>query len=381
MHTVLVYDPGAASPQSTAGCIRQISTSELPALLVRPEVTIWLDLCAPVDEADEALLRDVFRFHPMTLEDTFAAREQPKIAPFDGYLYVITHGLLAGSTADFAESLELDAFLGKNFLVTHHAKPSRSVAGITDAVLRDGGPMRRGSTLLLHAILDTQIEGISEVVEGIEARLEELEGCVFAAPRTFDLEGLLDLKRTMLKLRRFMSRQRDVVLRIGRQEFGLVSSADSMLFRDLHDQLTRLVDLVENYREMAISILDVYLAMTNNRLNETMRFLAVFTAVLMPMTVITGVYGMNFEHMPELRAVWGYPMVLGTMAVTSFLVVRFFRKRGMIGAAMVPAPAPRIAEPEAIAPSASSSALQPVTGAWRRTAGRRTVSSIPSHNP
>jgi magnesium transporter len=170
----------------------------------------------------------------------------------------------------------------------------------------------------------------------------------------------------MLKLRRFMGRQRDVVLRIGRQEFGLVSESDALLFRDLHDQLTRLVDLVENYREIAISILDVYLALTNNRLNETMRFLTMFTAVLMPMTVITGIYGMNFDHMPELRVPWGYPLVLGVMAVTCLLVVRFFRQRGLIGS-----------------PAALSSIGRGdrVSAASRRTGDRPTAGSTPARSP
>jgi hypothetical protein len=128
-----------------------------------------------------------------------------------------------------------------------------------------------------------------------------------------------------------MSKQREVVLRLGRQEFKLVTPQEAMLFRDVHDHLTRINDLLENFREMLTSIQEAYLSVTSNRLNEIMKFLTLFTAVLMPLTVITGIYGMNFEHMPELRERLGYPAVLAIMGVVSGSVLVYFWRRGWLG--------------------------------------------------
>lgn len=371
MHTIY-------SVPADGGPVLQVLTDDLPRLLRDPRTFLWVDVSGPLEPEDEALAREVFRFHPLALADCFEAREQPKVEAFDGYLNVITHGLLAGSTAEEAETIELDAFLGPNYLFTFHAAHSRSIARVRGQVERDGGPLRRGPSFLLHAVLDAQVDGIEEVIDGIEEQLDLLEGEVFTAPARFDLERLLAVKRTTIKLRRWMNRQREAILRVARQEFGpLVGPSDALLYRDVHDHLARFADQLENARESAISILDVYLALTNNRLNETMKFLTLFTAILMPLTVISGIYGMNFEFMPELHAKWGYPAALLAMATTALLVVRFFQKRGLLGnsaASLTPASssdsrslAASLPEPRSPAASPSSQLTK------RRTTSRRRV--------
>jgi magnesium transporter len=128
-----------------------------------------------------------------------------------------------------------------------------------------------------------------------------------------------------------MSKQRDVLLRLGRHEFALIPDGDAMLFRDVYDHLVRINDLLENFREMLTSIQEAHLSVTSNRLNEIMKFLTIFTAVLMPLTVIAGIYGMNFQHMPELASRWGYPLTLVSMVVVAGGVLLYFRRRGWLG--------------------------------------------------
>jgi magnesium transporter len=312
--------------------LTDVRPSELPALLADPEVNVWVDSWGSENEPAVQLARDLFKFHPIVINDCFEAREHPKLEVFDDHLFLITHGLTADSTVDHVEIVELDVFLGQRFLFTYHERDSRSVARGLELVLRNhGGPLRRGPAPLLHAILDRQVESLTPVLDGLETRIEGIEDRVILHPTNRDLTTTLALKRTTLQLRRWLSKQREVVLRLSRNEFSLVAPGDAILFRDVYDHLQRFTDVLENEREMIVGVQETYMSVINLRLGEIMKFLTIFTAVLMPLTVITGIYGMNFEHMPELKARWGYPMVLSTMVVTALVVLFLFRRRGWIG--------------------------------------------------
>jgi magnesium transporter len=320
--------------------VREASTDELPRLLDDPEAHLWVDLAGP-DEAARRIVRDIFKFHPLAIEDCFGAREHPKAEAFDGYVYVITHGLAEGSTAERHDTVELDAFVGKRYLVTYHAKPSRSIAAVEELVRRGGDLLRRGPTNVLHAVLDEQSHRIEPVLDSIDERLAGLEERVITRPRSQDLVLLMALRRNILHLRRWLTKQRDVVMRLARNEFNLGTPQEALPFRDVYDSLQRFTDLLENYRELSTSVQEAYLTVTSNRLNETMKYLTIFTAVLMPLTVITGIYGMNFEHMPELHWKGGYPLVIALMLVTMVAVLGFFKRRGWIGADSDAIPPPR----------------------------------------
>jgi magnesium transporter len=319
----------AAVPGEPA--VRERAPEELRALLARRDARVWVDLSAPIGDAETAILRDVFKFHPLAIEDCFGSRVQPKVDEYEGYLYLITHGLSAGANADDAEPVELDAFLGPNFLVTHHAGASRSIATVTEQVTRTGIPLQQSATAVLHAILDRQIDGLESVLDNIEARIEKLEDAVFARPRNAHIASLLSVKRNILELRRWTAKQREVLLRLGRREFALISAEDALLFRDVHDHLVRINDLLEGFRDMLTSIQEAYLSAVSNRTNDIMRFLTLFSTIMMPLTVLTGIYGMNFDHMPELRSRHGYPLVLLGMLVIAGSMLLYFRHRGWLG--------------------------------------------------
>ena len=311
--------------------MREHALDQLSALLARPGARIWVDLTAPVGEDEIAVLRDVFKFHPLAIEDCLGSRAHPKIDEYEGYLYLITHGLSAGANADSAEPVELDAFLGPNFLVTHHAGVSRSVAAVIEQVTRTGFPLQQSPTAVLYAILDRQVDGLEAVLDNIEARIEKLEDAVFARPRNALIASLLSVKRNILELRRWTNKQREVLLRLGRREFALISAEEALLFRDVHDHLARINDLLEAFRDMLTSIQEAYLSAVSNRTNDIMRFLTLFSTIMMPLTVLTGIYGMNFEHMPELRSRYGYPLVLLGMIVIAGSMLVYFRHRGWLG--------------------------------------------------
>jgi len=311
--------------------VRDATADELPALLTRSGARVWVDLSAPIGEAETAIVRDVFKLHPLAIEDCFERRAHPKIDEYDGYLYLITHGLSAGATADSAEPVELDAFLGANYLVTHHADASRSVAAVIEQVTRTGIPLNQGPAAVLHAILDRQVDGLEAVLDNFEERIETLEDAVFARPRNDHIASLLSMKRNILELRRWTAKQREVLLRLGRREFALITAEDTLLFRDVHDHLVRINDLLEVFRDMLTSIQEAYLSVVSNRTNDIMRFLTLFSTIMMPLTVLTGIYGMNFDHMPELRSAHGYPLVLVGMLLIAGSMLLYFRHRGWLG--------------------------------------------------
>jgi magnesium transporter len=307
------------------------SADQLPALLNDSDTYVWVDLTSPTTPEERALLSDVFEFHPVAIEDCLGVRTHPKIDEFEGYLYIITHGLKAGSTAEAIQPDELDVFLGSRYLVTHHADDSRSVAAVIETVLKAGLPLRRGPVAVLHALLDRQVEGLEGVIDDVEERIEGLEDAVFGRAANTSIATLLSVKRSILQLRRWMSKQRDVVLRLGRQEFPEIPARDALLFRDDYDHLVRINDLLENFREMLTSVQDAHLAVTSNRLNEVMKFLTVGTVLFGPATLIAGIYGMNFQHMPEISWYWGYPLAIGLMVGVEGAILLYFRRRGWIG--------------------------------------------------
>lgn len=312
--------------------LTNVAPDELPALLEDAAVHVWVDLSGPPDDTSRHIVEDILRFHPLAVEDCFEERGRPKIEAYEGYVYVITHGLSRGSTAEEIDAVELDVFLGRRYLVTYHSKESRSVEAAWQAVLRSGEPLRRGTATMLQAILDRQVDGIEPVLDSIEARIGELEDCVLLRAHAEDLVRLMALRRNTLTLRRWLGLQRDVVLRLARSEFDFVSPQDALLFRDTHDHLSRFTELLETYRELVTSLQEAYLSVVNNRLGETMKFLTVFTAVMMPLTVLTGFYGMNFEHMPGLHSSLGFPIFVGVMAVTAVGALWFAWHKRWLGA-------------------------------------------------
>jgi magnesium transporter len=310
----------------------EVPVADLSGLLAEESVHVWIDSWGVDNPEAVQLARQLFGFHPLVIDDCFEAREHPKVEPFPEYIFLITHGIAPDAHAEDAETIELDVFLGKRFLFTYHERPSRSVAGTADLVRRNqGGPLTRGPGAVLHAILDRQVDSMEPLVDQVETRIEEVEDRVLVRPGSADLVTLLALKRNILKLRRWMTKQREVVLRLARNEFALVDPREAVHFRDIYDHLYRFTELLETHREMTTSLQEAYLSITNLRLAEIMKFLTLFTAVLMPLTLITGIYGMNFDHMPELRRSWGYPAVLGLMVLVAGSILIYFRRKGWLG--------------------------------------------------
>jgi len=308
------------------------TAADLPELLKDLSAVIWVDMEQPT-EADERVLLDVFHFHPLTVEDCRENRHYPKVEEFEGYLYFIVHGVTADISPERFNTIELDGFLGRNYVITYHHEMFRSINNVKQLLRTTPVACQRGPAFLLHQILDQVVDYYSPVLDDFDDRIDRLEDDIFTLkqPNNMILSEIMDLKRSVLRLRRISGKQMDILHRMSRGEFSLIPEEMRPFYRDVYDHLVRVVDLAESYRDLISGSLEAYLSVVSNRLNEIMKVLTIFSAVMLPLTFIAGVYGMNFENMPELHSRYGYYAVWAIMAAVAVGMLLFFKRRGWIG--------------------------------------------------
>ena len=302
-----------------------------PALLKSdPDALHWIDLEDPtVREA--SILEDPFHFHPLAIEDCLSEVHHPKVDDYGDYVFFIVHGIRFDAPTDQFITRELDIFLGRNYLITHHKGPMRSISWARDQCVKDQlHSLQRGVDFLIHNILDQMFEHYFPNLDAIEDKIQLVQVEVFENPTTATLDRIFTLKRDVQTLRRICAPQREIVNRLARGEFKVISPRAAVYFRDIYDNLYRIVEASYAYQDLVQATLDAYLSMVSNRLNETMKRLTVIGAIFAALTVLTGVYGMNFEHMPELKWRYGYPMVWGLMALITGGLLLWFKKKQWI---------------------------------------------------
>jgi magnesium transporter len=220
---------------------------------------------------------------------------------------------------------QLSAVLTHRVLVTHHYDALDCVAEVRGYVGRHADCGRRGPDYLFHLILDDMVDEYAPVVERISDRLDKLEGRLFVTPGADVLHRLLHLKRRVAFLRKTLVLEREVLARLTRGEFALVEEREVAYYRNVYDHLVRYTELIESARETVSDLMQTHLSAASNRLNEVMKVLTMISTVVLPMTLIAGVYGMNFDHMPELKWAYGYPFALGLMTLTGLTALGVFR--------------------------------------------------------
>jgi len=311
-------------------------TREAPA--VAPEwldgrsgVNVWVDLAAPTPE-ELRILQAPFGFHPLSVEDAVSAVHHPKAETYDGYLYLILHGIDYQASQFAFATHDTDFFLGPNFLVTVHDGKTRSVAAVHEVCARYEQVLGEGPAALMHRIIDQMVDNYRPELERLEERLDELETSVFDEPRPELVRAILKAKNDIRGLRRIALPQRDAVGRLARREFPLISDEIGYRFRDVDDNLVRVADEALLFQDRVASILDAHLSSTSNRLNQVMKVLTVITVIFMPLTLIAGLYGMNLKlplvgSEADPRPFW---WLAGGMVLLSLLMLAAFRRRGWL---------------------------------------------------
>jgi len=286
---------------------------------------VWIDFEKPTPEETEYLV-SYFNFHPLAIEDCVSETPLPKVDDFGEYIFLVLHGsrmLTEGRSA----TNEVNFFLGRNYLVTYHYRTSRSILDARDRCLKNLPSVARGADFLLHEILDRMVDHYFPVLEQVEKAMEEVEAEVFSNPRKETLNKIVKLKKDVILLRRVILPQQEIVNRLSRDNFSVISTKADAYYRDIYDHIASISGLADVYRDQLSGTMEAYLSVVSNRLNEIMKVLTMFTATLMPLTLITGIYGMNFSNMPELHTRYGYFAVLGSMGVIATGLVIYFRKK------------------------------------------------------
>jgi magnesium transporter len=318
--------------KDSEGIEEGFSPENLSELLQDKDNCVWVDLeitdHANFPEAAEILLNS-FKFHHLTVEDCSETRNQPKVEAFSKYLFFIIHGIKSeANTANFVTK-ELDGYLGENFVVTVRNEHFRSIETVKRQIRANSHICSRGAAYLLHQILDQIVDMYMPLVDDFDVAINQLEDRVFLMRNsgTLILEEIMDLRRSVARLKRISARQLEVLYRISHGEFPQIPEHFLPFFRDVHDHLLRISDLAENYRDLIAGLFEIHFAVTANKTNEVMKLLAVFSAILLPLSLIAGIYGMNFENMPELHSQNGYYLtVLLMLSIAVGLLFYFWRK-------------------------------------------------------
>ena len=294
-------------------------------------VLMWVDLTNPSSEEGLSILRDVFHFHELAVEDALSDLEYPKVESYGDYLYVILHRIDFEAPEHCFKTHDVDFFLGRSFLVTIHLGDSRSIEQIAMVCGRNALALGEGPSALMHRIVDSMVDNYRPEIDELSGRLDVLEEKVFDGEGANFAKEILDFKRDVASLRRVVQPQRDVVGRLARREFPLIDEQIAYRFRDVHDHLVRLADESMFFQDRITSLLDANLAIVSNQLNTIMKILTIISTVFMPLTFITGLYGMNVNlphfGMGEGRMFWVLLAVMGA-SVGSMLV--YFRRNGWI---------------------------------------------------
>lgn len=340
MLTAHRWNAATRTPEPVAADALPATAADVPA-----DDVLWIDLTDPTPEEEERVFGRFFRVHDLTRGDITKPRREagqgahlPKVEEFADYLFVVVNPLPTALLENAAtgspqvrlrDRPQLSAVLTPTVLLTHHYTPLACVQQVSDYVARHGECARRGPDYLFHLILDAMVDEYAPLVDRVSGRLDRLESHVFRNPTPDTLQRLLRLKRLVSGLRKTLILEREVLARLTRGEFELVDDREIAYYRNVYDHLVRYTELVESAREMVSDLMESHLAAASNRLNQVMKLLTMISTVVLPMTLIAGIYGMNFEDSvaPSYHSPYGFWFALGLMAGTGLVSYALFRWR------------------------------------------------------
>ena len=289
----------------------------------------WMDIQGLGSETVLKQVGAIFNLHPLLLEDVVNVPQRPKLEDYNNQLLVISHMVRLKEDESGFDTEQVSFVLGKRYLLSFQEEELQDCFEIVrDRIRTSQGRVRKsGADYLTYLLLDTIIDGYFPVVEHYEDRIEALEDVIISNPDRDTMQEIYDVRRELLALRRLIWPMRNVLNLLMRDHHGIVSDEVQIYFRDSYDHVIQILEIIEAYRELAASLMDVYMSTMGNKLNEIMKFLTVISTIFIPLTFIVGVYGMNFENMPELKGEWSYFMVwLVMLAVAGGLIFYFWRK-------------------------------------------------------
>lgn len=288
----------------------------------------WLDVDGLHDTDLLRRVGDVYGLHPLVLEDVVNVHHRPKLEDYGDYLYIVLRMLVFDREELRLESEQISVVVGRGFVLTFQERPGDVLDPVRERLRRKGGRIRRlGADYLGYALLDAVVDHYFHVLEGLGEAVEDLEEELLGDPAHGTLERIHRLKRECILLRRSVVPLRDVASSLARDELPLIGSEVQPFLRDLYDHVIHVMDTVDSFRDILSGLQDLYLSNVSNRMNDVMKVLTIFTTLFVPLTFVAGVYGMNFQHMPELAWRWSYPVFWAVILVLAVVMLFFFRRR------------------------------------------------------
>jgi magnesium transporter len=272
----------------------ELALDQLASTLKVRRNLIWVDLTGDDTDTYQPLLTNTFGFHPLAVEDALVETHLPKIDDWEEYIYLVLYAFDFDQANLEVDSHEVDVFLGPNYIVTHHTEPVNAIERLRSIYQRDAHRLQRGADYALFELADTIVADFMPCLDALDESANDLEDEVFNNPNKETLPRIFTLKRAAIRLRRILSPQREVLNRLARDEYRVIDAKERVYFRGVYDHMVRLHDINEGVRDLIGGALDIYLSAASNRLNEVMRVLTLVTVLGLPLTFLTGFFGMNF---------------------------------------------------------------------------------------
>jgi magnesium transporter len=293
---------------------------------------LWVDFQGEPVATCQPILLNTFGFHPLAVDDALEESHVPKLDDWGEYLYIVMHSATMQQGNYNIESLELDIFLGRNYIVTHHDHPIEPLDTIWAVIQRDQRQMKSGVDHIIYLLTDQIATHYMFLVEALDDSIDDIEAEIFDRPKRDTVERVFAIKRAVLYLRRIIAPQREVLNKLAREDIQMIDARDRIYFRDVYDHYVRLYDIIEGVRDLVSGTLDTYLSVTNNRMNDIMKTLTVITTLFMPISFLSGFFGMNFFQPTYPLDVWtslpAFLISLGLFILTPVGMFLWIRRRG-----------------------------------------------------
>lgn len=305
---------------------RDLPLERISNVLEMNGALVWVDVIAPTAD-DLRLIEEEFGFHHLAIEDASLVHERPKVDQYDTFLLIIFYAMTHDASESGIDLQQVSIFAGSNFVVTLH----RAELPVLDAVgdrwqLTHARISNHAAGLLVYSILDAVVDAYLPVIDHVSDRIDLIEEAIFGRFAPATQQEIFHLKRDLLQMRKVLTPERDVMNVLMRRDTPVYSDETLRYFQDIYDHLLRVLDSVDTYRDLLSSALDSYLSVLSNRMNRVMKTLTASSIILMSMTLVASVYGMNFVHMPELQWQLGYPMALGIMVAIMISLGALFKR-------------------------------------------------------
>jgi magnesium transporter len=286
---------------------------------------VWADVNDPTSE-DFIELAEEFNFHPLSIEDCRNAHQRPKVEEYPGYYFIVLYETQLSGEHNHLELRELNIFLGANYLVTVHSRPIRAIETAKRLWHEWTDRGEHGAGLLAYLLIDAIVDDYMPLLDILSERMDDLEDQIFGDFKPEAIEEIFRIKKQLLYLRRTVTPLRDVFNVLLRREQPIFARETHVYFQDVYDHLIRVADTIDTLRDMLGSTMDAYLSVSGNRMNTVMKRLTSIATILMSVTLIAGIYGMNFDFMPELKWRYGYVFALLSIVGVGVALYLYFRK-------------------------------------------------------